>query len=277
MGQLSHPRLRLAAALLLAGVAAVQASPDRKRDRPPFRDRGGEVGAALLVRYYQDLPERRLGEKDVPWALRLQKGLNSFKKKVAARYSEAALRQLLGSHHAETRRAAVIALGLTGTMDSNAAVAAMLHDDDAKVRRYAADALVQLWFRADKPAHNRELRRLVRLAEEEERSGLAKALVGLTVLIRKAPRFAEAYNQRAVLYFEAGLYAKAVKDCQTALKLNPYHYLAANGMAHAYLKLKDPRAAVKAFRTACRINPDLEGARDQIQYWERLLGEDSRK
>ena len=40
-------------------------------------------------------------------------------------------------------------------------------------------------------------------------------------LIKKAPAFAEAYNQRAILYFRAGEYQKAIADCETALKLNP--------------------------------------------------------
>jgi len=48
---------------------------------------------------------------------------------------------LLNCTDALTRRAAVLSLGLIGTYDSNAAVAALLHDEDPLVQRFASDAL----------------------------------------------------------------------------------------------------------------------------------------
>src|SRR5262249_17040641 len=213
-------------------------------------------GMALLVQYYKELPQRQRGEKASEWARRLQEGLKGFKKKLAARYTEGTLQRLLESSHTLARRAAVVALGLVGTIRSNQAVAGMLYDEDGKVRQFAADALWLLWFRADKPENNRELQRLMRLANDDK-GDPAKALAGLSALIKKAPRFAEAYNQRAILHYRSEQYSEAIADCETVLKLNPYHFGAASGLARSYLELKKPRAALKAYRSALRINPGM--------------------
>jgi tetratricopeptide (TPR) repeat protein len=232
---------------------------------------------ALLLHYYEELPRRQEGEKPAKWAQRLQAGLDAFKKKVAARYTEGTLQRLLECPGAVTRRAAVLGLGLTGSIGSNRAVAAMLHDEDPRVRRHAADSLWQLWFRGDKPANNRELRRLMELASSDDDTATSQALTGLNKLVKKAPGFAEAYNQRAILNYRAGQYEEAVADCEAVLRLNPYHFGAASGMAQAYMKLKKPRAALKAYRTAYRINPGMDQVGETIRFLEEVLGEEGKK
>jgi tetratricopeptide (TPR) repeat protein len=234
------------------------------------------VGEAFLVQYYDELPQRRRGERSAAWAARLQEGLGAFKKRVAARYTEGTLQRLLDSPQAVPRRAAVVALGLTGTLASNGAVGAMLHDPDPRVRQFAADALWLLWFRADKPENNRELQRLIRLANGKK-GDPEKALAGLTALLAKAPRFAEAYNQRAILYFRAEKYEQAIADCEAVLRLNPHHFGAASGLAKSYWELRKPRAALKAYRTALRIHPGLEDVRQAIRFLEKVLGEEGKK
>ncbi len=231
---------------------------------------------ALLVQYYKELPQRRRGEKAAEWGPRLQEGLKQYKKMVLARYTEGTLQRLLDSAHTLTRRAAVVALGLVGTIRSNQVVAGMLYDEDGKVRQFAADALWLLWFRADKPENNRELQRLMRLAIDDQ-GDPDKALAGLNALIKKTPRFAEAYNQRAILYYRAEQYDKAIADCEVVLKLNPYHFGAASGLARSYLELKKPRAALKAYRAALRINPGMGEVAQAIRFLENVLGEEGKK
>jgi tetratricopeptide (TPR) repeat protein len=232
---------------------------------------------SYLLKFYKEMPQRKPGEKTPAWAERLQEGLNEYKKKVVARYTEGTLQRLLQSDHARTRRAAVLALGMTGTIKSNREVAKLLHDEDARVRRLTVDALWMLWFRADKPANNRELQRLMRLANDREEGDPEQALVGLNALIKKTPRFAEAYNQRAILYFRSKQYDKAIADCETVLKLNPYHFAAASGMAQAYWKSNKPKAALKAYRTAYHINPGMEDVSEAIRYLESVLGDEGKK
>ena len=226
------------------------------------------MSAALLVEYYDELPEPQEGNPKA-WEARLRKGLEKFKQKVAARYMEGTLHRLLQSSDARTRRATVLALGLAGTMKlSNAVLARTLHDDDCGVRQLAADALWSMWFRADTDEHNRDLQRLVELRDRK------KKRAGLDTLIEKAPQFAEGYNQRAILHFQTKQWQQAIADCEKVLKLNPYHFAAAAGMGRSYLELGKNRAALKAFRHALRINPGMDEVKEAIRALESALGEE---
>jgi hypothetical protein len=48
-------------------------------------------------------------------------------------------------------------------------------------------------------------------------------------------------------------------------------------MAQCFMKLHKPRAALRAFRNAFRINPGLEGIEDTIRALEDVLGEEGKK
>lgn len=229
----------------------------------------------LILQYYQLLPEQRLEEESADWHRQYRKALARFKRSVEARYCEATLERLLFAPQAEVRQAAILALGLSGTIGVNAAVAARLRDEDPVVRQLTADALWSIWQRGDKPEHNHELQRLVqRIAAEAD---AAEILAGFEALIRKAPRFAEAFNQRAVFHFHRGDFAKAIIDCEKALRLNPYHYGAASGMGQCYMKQKKLRAALRVYRRANRINPNLDSVRETIESLERMLGEEGKR
>jgi tetratricopeptide (TPR) repeat protein len=117
----------------------------------------------------------------------------------------------------------------------------------------------------------------MRLAIDEEEGAAEKALTGLNALIKKTPRFAEAYNQRAILHFRSGQFEKAVADCLVVLKLNPHHFGAASGLGRSYMQLKKPRAALKAYRAAYRINPSMADVSEAIRVLENLLGEEGKK
>jgi tetratricopeptide (TPR) repeat protein len=229
------------------------------------------VGIALLVEYYNELPEP---QEDDPksWETRLRNGLEKFKKRVEARYTEGTLHRLLDSSDPQTKRATVLALGLTGSMkSSNATVAALLHDSDRGVRQLAADALWSLWFRGDSPDNNRELNRLMNLRDRRRKRA------GLDALIARSPNFAEAYNQRAMLHFQTEEWQKSASDCERVLKLNPHHFGAAAGLGRCYMELGKHRAALRAFRQAMRINPSLDDVEEAIRALENALGEEGRR
>jgi tetratricopeptide (TPR) repeat protein len=226
---------------------------------------------ALLVDYYRRIPERREDEEPETWAVRLQEGLEGFKQEVTARYNEGSLQRIAGGPYTDARRAAVLALGLTGTMASNKPLAQRLHDEDAQVRQLAGDALWALWFRADTADNNLELQRIMRLRDP------GRALEAFDALLQKAPKFAEAYNQRAILHFRREEYQKSIADCALVLKLNPHHFGAQAGMGQCYMKLRKPRAALKAFKAAMRINPNMEGVEDTIRTLEDVLGEEGKR
>jgi tetratricopeptide (TPR) repeat protein len=221
------------------------------------------VPAPLLVELFDRLPEFRPGDDEDLWAAGVQQAMREFRAAVRERYTEGTLQRVLATAEVKARRAAALALGLTGTPASVPAVAAALRDDDSLVRRFASDALWELWFRGGTPEQNAKLH----AAAAEPNAARARA--ELDDLIREAPTFAEAHNQRAIWFFKRGEFARAVEDCETVLRLNPYHFGAAAGMGQCLLKLNRPQGALRAFRLALELNPDLD-LHDTVRALEAL-------
>jgi len=228
----------------------------------------------LISQYYQLLPEHRLEEEPGEWPRQFQKSLLKFKRSVEARYYPATLERLLHAQVPEVRQAAILALGMIGTIQTNVSLAKNLHDEDPIARSLTEQALRSIWLRADSVENNRELHRLMELVANEGNS--EEILGGFEKLIHKAPRFAEAYNQRAIFHFVRGDYSKAIRDCEKVLRLNPHHFGAAAGMGQCFMKQKKLRAALRIYRRANRINPNLAKIRETILSLERMLGEDKR-
>jgi tetratricopeptide (TPR) repeat protein len=220
-----------------------------------------------LVEFYQQLPPPQEHQDLEEWAASSREALEHFGRQVQEHYTEATLGRLLTSHDPVCRRAAVVALGLVGTMAVNGAVAALLQDRDQLVRYLASDALWAIWSRGYSEKYTVELQRLLR------QSDIRAKLAGLDSLVRRASDFAEAYNQRAILYYRLGKFRKAIADCEKVIRLNPHHFGAAAGMAQCYLKLNKPRAALRSFRVALAINPNLDDVEETIKAIEEVLGD----
>ena len=186
---------------------------------------------ALLLGYYESF----LQDRD----------LDGFARQVSVRYDAGTLARLVESGGVPTRRAAVLALGLCGTFEQNAAVAAGLRDDDAMVRGLAENALWSIWFRASSPEHNATLQQVRDLIRQDR---LDQAINLSTRLIADAPAFAEAYNQRAIAHFFQGAFAESAADCRRALERNPYHIGAISGLAQCQLRMEQPGEALKSLR-----------------------------
>lgn len=223
------------------------------------------MSAPRLVEWYDRLPEPRPDDDEELWAAGAREALREFRSAVRQRYTEGTLQRLLVSPAVKARRAAALALSFLGSRESNAALAAALHDPDFLVQRFAADALWEVWFRGGTPEQNQRLREAVRCPDP------IKARAELDDLIRQAPDFAEAYNQRAIWFFKRGEYARAVEDCETVLRLNPYHFGAAAGLGQCLARLGRTRAAIRAYRTALEINPALEHLNEAIAALEQQL------
>jgi tetratricopeptide (TPR) repeat protein len=221
------------------------------------------VSEARLLEYYRELPQLQPPDDPDLWAARMHDALRVYRQQAVRWYTEGTLQRLLTSPDAETRRAAVLALGLVGTMESNGPLARVLHDEDQPAARMAGDALWQLWFRGGTDEQNSELQRTLHLPD------FLEILAGLDDLAREAPRFAEVFNQRAILHFRRGDFPRSIADCERALELNPYHFGAQAGMGQCFMKLRKPRAALRAFRQALQTNPTLTHLTETIATLER--------
>ncbi len=228
--------------------------------------------SSVLLDAYAKLPQPRPGDDPDLLLAGTQAAMRAFRDEVRTRYSEGTLHRLLQTaSDAGTRRAAALALGLLGTFrGSNAALGHALHDRDEFVRTLAADALWEVWFRGSAPDHGVLLRQAATLPD------FAQAMAAFDDLIREAPDFAEAYNQRAILYFRRGEYARSAADCEAVLRLNPVHFGAAAGLGQCYLRLNRPTAALRAFRQAVAIHPGLDEVAHAVRQLEAALGSDPR-
>jgi tetratricopeptide (TPR) repeat protein len=227
-------------------------------ERPAFRgaSRSHADTESLLVDYFRAY----LSDHD----------FDAFRNRVAGRYTEEALCGILADSPIVTaRRAAVVSLGLLGSFrQSNAPLGRALRDSDPAVRTLAEDALWSVWFRADSPENNRALQEVMQLAG---RGQLDRAEALASWIIAVAPNFAEAYNQRAIIYFRQGRFAESVADCQKVLSRNPVHFGAMSGMAQCQLQLNRPAEALKSLRGALKLQPYSDGLRENVRLIEARL------
>lgn len=239
--------------LLLTAVMTPSTARAHPSDRgnPAMNEPGRQP---LLVSYYEQLDQ--------------DGDLDGFQAVVESRYSEGTLCRLVHAGDVRARRAAVTALGLFGGWGCNASLASALADGDPIVRDQARRSLWAVWFRADSPENNARLRSVSELIG---RGLLDDAERAASELIRRAPSFAEAYNQRAIAHFFSGRFAESADDCRRVLELNPFHIGALDGLAGAYQKLGRPDLALETYRRALQLQPHSDVLRRNVESLESGL------
>lgn len=205
---------------------------------------------SLLVDYY----ETYLRDHDI----------DAFRLHVSSRYMEGTLARLVESPGTQARRAAVLALGLSGSFRVNAAVAKALRDTDPTVRGLADNALWAIWFRADTPENNATLEKVGALISHQRFEEAAELA---TRLIERSPKFAEAYNQRAIAEYFLGRFKQSAEDCRLVLERNPYHFGALSGLARCQLRGGQRESAIETLKRASKLQP----FNDDIRRWRTAL------
>lgn len=74
------------------------------------------------------------------------------------------------------------------------------------------------------------------------------------------PDYAEAWNRRAVLFFNDGKYDEAIADLESALIREPRHFGAWIGLAMIFESIERPEAALLAYDKALAIHPHAQAA-----------------
>ncbi|MCA9178254.1 MAG: tetratricopeptide repeat protein [Planctomycetales bacterium] len=189
---------------------------------------------------------------------------------VSERYALTTLQKLCAWPDRPTRRGALLALSFLGDIRHNEVLGRALSDDDRGVRMIAESGIEELWMRDGTPPQRQLLKRIRRLNAAGE-TDLSARLANR--LVDAAPRIAEAWNQRAIALYLRGNYVAAAKDCRQTLRINPFHYRAMIGCAHCQLEFSDPIGALRSFRAALEVNPNLEAIRSQIRYLAQALEE----
>ena len=191
-----------------------------------------------------------------------------FVAQVSKHYTLGTLGRLAEYGSRTTRRAAILAIGFLGGYESNEVLGRGLHDADRVGRLLSENSIRELWYRDGSLPQQQRLQAIIRLNNALRFDQAAREA---SELIQEADGFAEAWNQRAIAYYQLERYTESVRDCRQALQRNPYHFAAAVGMGHCYLEIFDAVAALECFRKALEINPDMENVRAQVGYLERTL------
>ena len=144
----------------------------------------------------------------------------------------------------------------------------ILKSDHDNAREMARRALEHIWFNEAGEAAYQRTQEAFRAAEREDTQA---ALALLNRLVIQHPRFAEGWNQRASVYWKMGDYEKSMADCQRALKLNPNHYGAWQGLGLCQLNQGDVTGACQSLRAALRLLPHDNQTRQSLQRCEELL------
>lgn len=119
-----------------------------------------------------------------------------------------------------------------------------------------------IWSQANTAGGGLLLRQGVQYMNEGDHE---KALVNFNALVEIEPEFAEGWNKRATLHYLMGNYDGSVADIQRTLALEERHFGALSGLGLIYDSLDQKEAALKAFRAALEIHPNMEEIRRRAE------------
>lgn len=191
----------------------------------------------------------------------LQPVAQHIRHEIQRHYSPRHLERLLAVGDVETRRAAAFGIGLIGDAECQPSIANALHDPDLDVCKRAEEASWKLWARLGTEEEQLRLRRVQDLLRAQE---FHDAVSQVSLLIETSPDYAEAWNQRALTFYQLQRYRDAIPDCNRALELNPYHFGAAAGLGQCHMRLKEFPQALQAFQRTAELHPNLPGLKEQI-------------
>jgi tetratricopeptide (TPR) repeat protein len=124
------------------------------------------------------------------------------------------------------------------------------------------DRIWALWLASGSDTCNLLMTR-VKAAIDGEDYNLAVRLLDAIIEIR--PKYVEAWNRRATVFFLKKDYSNALADLAKALALEPRHFGALTGLGAIMQDIGDDKAALVAFRKALEIDPHLQGISEKVK------------
>jgi tetratricopeptide (TPR) repeat protein len=88
------------------------------------------------------------------------------------------------------------------------------------------------------------------------------------------PKWSEAWNKRATVYFLMSQFANSLGDIDKVLSIEPRHFGALSGQARIFIKLQKYEKAIESIERALKFYPSFK-SRELIPEIERLIKEDS--
>lgn len=181
-----------------------------------------------------------------------------------------ALAPLLAASEPETVRAAVVYLGLRGSLRDCPVLALYLQHEDALVAHLAEYGLWSIWMQSSTADGNARLAAGVACVKSEQ-YGDAMDILG--TLVEDEPTFAEAHFQYGLALCLAERIDDSAREYRQTLRLNPYHFGAAAALGHACVEQGNLAGALHYYRQALRIHPRLEDIPEAVQDLEAALAQ----
>jgi len=116
-------------------------------------------------------------------------------------------------------------------------------------RQAPNDTAFQIMRRAQTAMDKRDFKSSIRLLDK---------------LVAHAPKFAEAWNQRAIALYLVADYDASLRDINQTLALEPRHFGAMAGRGQVYLHLNEHELALNAFQAALEWNPWMANVRSYV-------------
>jgi tetratricopeptide (TPR) repeat protein len=149
-----------------------------------------------------------------------------------------------------------------------------LVDESPLVRGTAEQGLWLLWSRSGDKAIDELLAKGV---DEMQAGEFKGAIATFSEVIRRKPAFAEGWNKRATVLFLAGEFRKSLADCDEVMKRNRYHFGALAGYGQIYFQLEEYEKAIKYWKRALQVNPNMFSLEVNIKAAEELRAESPRQ
>jgi tetratricopeptide (TPR) repeat protein len=88
------------------------------------------------------------------------------------------------------------------------------------------------------------------------------------------PKWSEAWNKRATVYFLMSQFTESLNDIDKVLNIEPRHFGALSGQARIFIKLQKYEKAIKSIEKALIFYPSFKSG-EMIPEIERLIREES--
>lgn len=184
------------------------------------------------------------------------------------RWQPRQLAVLLRDSDCTVRRVAAVALGLIGDKSSTHSLARALHDQDKQVNEMAEHGLWSIWFRSGDPKAATPFRQgISQIASEQFENAIERFDQAISI----DPEFSEAFNQCAMAHFFLSQWNESIHSYKRSLELMPMHFGAMAGLGHCYTELGDLKSALRYYRRAIVINPQMAAVVQAIEEIESKI------
>ena len=134
---------------------------------------------------------------------------------------------------------------------------------------------VKIWsIWNEHPTNNKLTERLEFGTELMQYGDYNYALKVFDNIIVTDPKWSEALNKRATVYFLMNQFKNSLDDIDKVLNIEPRHFGALSGQARIFLKLQEYEKAIKSIERALDFYPSFK-SREMIPEIERLIREES--